>query len=53
MLEDAEQVMEKTLFRDVDPEQLGHLVKDDDEADSRLEPGQDRAGNEVGDKSET
>jgi len=53
MLDEAEQVMEKALLGDVDPEQLGHLVEDDDEAYPCLEAGQHRAGNEVGDETET
>ena len=47
-----EQVAEKALLGEMDAEQLGHLVEDDDQADSRLESGQHRAGDEVGDKAE-
>ncbi len=41
-------VAEEALLVDVDAEQLGHLVDDDDEAHPRLESGQHRFRNEIG-----
>ena len=53
MLHDAEEVEEEALLRDVDAQELRHLVQHDHEADARFEAGQHRRGNEVGDESQT
>ena len=36
----------------MDPEQLGHLVEHDDQADTGLEAGQDGCRDEVGDEAQ-
>ena len=50
--DDRGDVAEEALLVDVDAEQLGQLVDDDDEADPRLESGQHRFRNEIGQESE-
>ena len=52
MLHDAEEVVEEALLGDVDAQELRHLVQHDHESDPRLEAGQHRRGNEVGDESQ-
>ena len=52
MLRNAEKVVEEALLRDVDSQELRHLVQHDHETDPRFEACQDRRGNEVGDKSQ-
>ena len=42
----------KEPARDVEAEELRHLVEHDDDADARLEPDQHRLGDEVGDEAE-
>ena len=48
MLQDGKDVVEETALLNVYAQQLGYLVDQDDQADARLEPGQDRVGDEIG-----
>ena len=52
-MRDAQEVAEEALLRDVDSQELRHLVEHDHEADPRFEARQHRRGNEVGDKPQT
>ena len=52
MLDQAQHVAEEALFRDVDAEQLRHLIEHDHQADAGLEAGQDRRRNQVRDEPE-
>ena len=45
--------MEEALLRDMDSQELWHLVQHDHEADARFKARQHRRGNEVGDESQT
>ena len=46
------EVDEEPVLGEVDSQQLRHLIQHDHEADARLEAGQHRRGNEVGDESQ-
>ena len=52
LLRDVEQIADESFFRDVNPEELRHLVQDDHEADACLEARQHGRGHEVGDESQ-
>ena len=52
MPQDGQQVSEESGLLDVDAEQLRDLIDHDDQADTRLEPGQDGLGDEVRDEAE-
>ena len=47
-MRDAEEVVEEALLRDMDPQELRHLVQHDHEADPRFEARQHWRGNKVG-----
>ena len=47
MLREAQHVAEEALFRDVDAEQLRHLIEHDHQTNAGLEAGQHRRRNEV------
>ena len=52
MLRDRQHVAEEAFLRDVDAQQLRHLIEHDHEPDPRLETGQDRRGDEVRDEAQ-
>ena len=53
MMYDTEQIAEKALFRNVETQEFRQLVQHDHKGDPRLEAGQDRRGNKVGDEPQT
>ena len=52
LLDDREEVTKKAALVDVDAKQLRDLVDHDHQADARLEAGEHRLGDEVGDEAE-
>lgn len=53
VMDQADQIAQKAFLGDVKPEQLGHLVENDNQANAGLEPGQNRCRDEVGDKAQS
>ena len=52
VLREAQDIAEESVLVDVQSEELRQLIEDDHEPDARLEPGEHRRGNEVGDETE-
>ena len=52
VLRNTDRVVKEALLGDMNTEQLGYLIEHNDQSYPRLETGQHRAGNEVGDEAE-